>query len=578
MASREPCQDLSVAGKRAGLRGERSSLFYEYVRIAKTLRPRFLLLENVPGLLSSCEGQDVQRVLDSLASIGYIVDVDEVDSQHHGVPQRRRRLFFIGIDAANGLTGKTHFSETTRLNCLVQSLLDALELLAAPSITGSIGLASSPSASARGLMRKMLSCGNSPGMSPWLNLPAALDATLLACANTPRGSVFQPDELGQPAVDTESEQKVADEDGNISKLWRRLWADLSEGPSSSTISTWSRRTTAEKTLLCSEILLNTCEHIAALRPSCPFCLSVVSSCLTALDAATESLARMADDLFAEETGRNRARVLLRQTDDTIRDLEFRATEASVRAVLFEPESGEGHPAASREAGADVAGTLAAGAHPSGFNGQDAERGMLVMRATGRGYWNDDGLAGTPGAKNLIAGTLKLRMRGATDEVMDNLITHTLTGHGASGPSGAEHHNLVTATLNSGGNDGGLAETPGAENLVFDPRQITSPQNRSTPRPGAPCHTLPATGSFAEAPMIMSSSICRRLTPMESERLQGFPDGWSCLCQPLTAYAADPDAAALACRCPDSPRYRALGNAVTVPVVEWLGRRLRGVQR
>lgn len=69
---------------------------------------------------------------------------------------------------------------------------------------------------------------------------------------------------------------------------------------------------------------------------------------------------------------------------------------------------------------------------------------------------------------------------------------------------------------------------------------------------------------------------RRLTPLECERLQGFPDGWTCLCTPLDAYATDPDAAALACRCPDSPRYRALGNAVTVNVITWLGQRLARV--
>jgi DNA (cytosine-5)-methyltransferase 1 len=70
---------------------------------------------------------------------------------------------------------------------------------------------------------------------------------------------------------------------------------------------------------------------------------------------------------------------------------------------------------------------------------------------------------------------------------------------------------------------------------------------------------------------------RRLTPVECERLQGFPDGWTCLCTALEAYARDPDAAALACRCPDAPRYRALGNAVTVPVIAWLGRRLAAVE-
>jgi DNA (cytosine-5)-methyltransferase 1 len=81
--------------------------------------------------------------------------------------------------------------------------------------------------------------------------------------------------------------------------------------------------------------------------------------------------------------------------------------------------------------------------------------------------------------------------------------------------------------------------------------------------------------FRHLNAVASPAMIRRLTPLECERLQGFPDGWSCFCQPLAAYAADPDAAARACRCPDSPRYRAMGNAVTVPVIFWLGQRLLG---
>src|SRR5262245_51108042 len=73
--------------------------------------------------------------------------------------------------------------------------------------------------------------------------------------------------------------------------------------------------------------------------------------------------------------------------------------------------------------------------------------------------------------------------------------------------------------------------------------------------------------------VREGASVRRLTPVECERLQGFPDGWTCLCQPLEAYAQDPEAAAWRCTCADSPRYRALGNAVTTTVIEWLGRRL-----
>ena len=91
--------------------------------------------------------------------------------------------------------------------------------------------------------------------------------------------------------------------------------------------------------------------------------------------------------------------------------------------------------------------------------------------------------------------------------------------------------------------------------------------------------MPTLGAYSgrqqiEQPYVSSANLVRRLTPLECERLQAFPDGWTCLCQPLEAYAADPEQAAWDCKCPDGPRYRALGNAVTVSVIEWIGRRLR----
>lgn len=91
-----PCQDLSIAGKRKGLVGERSGLFWEIVRIAGRLRPRWLLLENVPGLLSSHKGRDFETVLAALDELGYGVAWRVLDAQFFGVPQRRRRVFIVG--------------------------------------------------------------------------------------------------------------------------------------------------------------------------------------------------------------------------------------------------------------------------------------------------------------------------------------------------------------------------------------------------------------------------------------------------------------------------------------------------
>jgi DNA (cytosine-5)-methyltransferase 1 len=94
-----PCQDLSVAGKRRGLDGDRSGLFWEAMRIAGDgpLRPRALLMENVEGLLSSNGGRDFALVLDAMAERGYRWSYRVLDSQHFGVPQRRRRVFVVGI-------------------------------------------------------------------------------------------------------------------------------------------------------------------------------------------------------------------------------------------------------------------------------------------------------------------------------------------------------------------------------------------------------------------------------------------------------------------------------------------------
>jgi DNA (cytosine-5)-methyltransferase 1 len=101
-----PCQDLSVAGKRAGLQdGDRSSMFFEAVRIIKEMRdatnsiyPRATIWENVPGALSSNKGADFGVVLSSLADIGAITQEYAVlDAQYFGVPQRRRRIFLVSV-------------------------------------------------------------------------------------------------------------------------------------------------------------------------------------------------------------------------------------------------------------------------------------------------------------------------------------------------------------------------------------------------------------------------------------------------------------------------------------------------
>jgi DNA-cytosine methyltransferase len=90
-----PCQDLSVAGKRKGFSGERSVLAFEFLRVAELVQPRWIVLENVPGLLSSNGGRDFARLVDEVVGCGYGVAWRILDARYFGVPQRRRRVFIV---------------------------------------------------------------------------------------------------------------------------------------------------------------------------------------------------------------------------------------------------------------------------------------------------------------------------------------------------------------------------------------------------------------------------------------------------------------------------------------------------
>jgi DNA (cytosine-5)-methyltransferase 1 len=91
-----PCQDLSVAGKRAGLAGARSGLFWEIARLVEETQSEYFIIENVPGLLSSNGGKDFGVVIGTMADLGYSVGWRVLDAQYFGVPQRRKRVFVVG--------------------------------------------------------------------------------------------------------------------------------------------------------------------------------------------------------------------------------------------------------------------------------------------------------------------------------------------------------------------------------------------------------------------------------------------------------------------------------------------------
>lgn len=196
------------------------------------------------------------------------------------------------------------------------------------------------------------------------------------------------------------------------------------------------------------------------------------------------------------------------------------------AVLFERHSLSWDPPPRREAGARVAGTLEA-------------------RAGSGGY--DPGAHGAASEQLQVAHALRAD---GFDESEDG------TGRGTPLVT-AFHH---TQDPISGPVAPSLGATTGGMGVAaFDEAQITSAENRASVTPGAPAPTL----SRQSRQSIVGQGV-RRLTPRECERLQGFPDDWT-----LVEYRGKPTK--------DGPRYHAIGNSMAVPVMKWIGERLKKVE-
>lgn len=91
-----PCQSFSIAGKRKGFSDPRGTMFFEIARVARARRPAYLLLENVPGLLSHDKGWTYAAILHALCDLGYSCEWQVLNSKNFGVPQSRRRVYIVG--------------------------------------------------------------------------------------------------------------------------------------------------------------------------------------------------------------------------------------------------------------------------------------------------------------------------------------------------------------------------------------------------------------------------------------------------------------------------------------------------
>ena len=108
-----PCQSFSIAGARKGFDDIRGTLFFEIARIAAVKKPKYLFLENVPGLLNHDEGRTFETILRTLDELGYDVCCQVLNSKNFGVSQSRNRVFIIGYNRGKCAGEVLSFTQTS---------------------------------------------------------------------------------------------------------------------------------------------------------------------------------------------------------------------------------------------------------------------------------------------------------------------------------------------------------------------------------------------------------------------------------------------------------------------------------
>jgi len=524
-----PCQDVSVAGKRAGIAGERSGLWFEFARIIDELEPRWVVVENVPGLLSSNKGKDIQTIIDYLTQIGYTCDIDIKDAQEFGVPQRRRRVFITCVRLDGLLKQKTNLSKQISADLLSQILLNAwgatqqalslvpLHLDYEKPIERCVSLLNKMI----GLLdktRERLACKKYQN-----NLDVLLDQFGDVDRNSEFGlikkSEIQKDENLGKTVMYPFDLKVENGDMNIS-LWLKEYLDaVCERGKGRTISTLKNRITDHQIYIFSTMALLIVERILLSTDWSESYWSVASSLLTLIQENTNYARQASSNLFIESGLRDSWRDYLNSASNIQDELERRIGIIRAAEVLFESESGAGDNPPSREAGKDIAYSLRRNPSHSGDKGDGGINTTLIPSQSVAQSLTSSNTQNNGGG-------------GITDRSTPTLIVM------AHGQANAE---IV--------NDGSPSLTTNHEAPILWEMSHASEEIREN---GEVVPTLQArmgTGGN-QVPMVG----VRRLMPIECERLQGFPDGWT-------------DGQS------DSARYRQLGNAVAVPVVEWIAKRI-----
>ena len=513
-----PCQDLSIAGRRAGLAGKRSGLFMEAVRIIKEMRrathgsyPVVAVWENVPGAFSSNGGEDFRAVLEELARVeqpdaiiprpprggrwskagaitgnGWSLAWRQLDAQYWGVPQRRKRIALV-VDFAGGRAGKILFERESVPGHPDQGIPTWKEIagLTANCPTGNDSVVGGTIPINTQIATRYISMGERTGLGigedgdPAYTLQAKHEHGVCYCI---AGNIVdRADTAGANGLGAKEEVGYT-----LNTIDRHAVA-YSINPLSS-------------------------NSMKSANPYSGFNETNVSKTLDCSDA--------------------------------------NPTKNQGGLAIVQPVPIQ-----------DKTGTLSPGAHAGSYNGQDAYNDMLVRcriidampfdttqitspQNGSRPRWGDPchPLAASAHTPSAVVKVYDARGNG------NGKVVPTITG---------DHERRVTDYTA----------------IVTEPEDCLTPWDNQARRIYSENGTFPALAAREKAGQNQQSVlteirwIVRRLTPTECERLQGYPDGWTDIGEWVDTKGKKHKPA-------DSPRYKALGNSIALPQWHWIVRKMK----
>lgn len=451
-----PCQSFSIAGLRKGLEDPRGNLMLTYLKIAQRYQPRWLVWENVPGVLSSNGGRDFGTFLGALGNLGYGFAFRIMDAQWFGVAQRRRRLFVIGCLGDAGRAAKVLF-ESESLQRHPAPSREAGKRVAA-TLTGGFG--------ERGVDADQIANGN---------------YSIAACLRS-GGNGGVPSSRGEHLVVSKTEIKWQSPNGKdiVGAMRARDYKgigndDLTEGRG----------------------------------------LAVAYAFEPGIAAREGNPSRFTEEVagtLRRNMGDNQTAVAI--GTDCYNGAVTGDVSATVTSSTGSSATHSGPTVMQPVLGTDcyngaITGDVAATMGTSGSSvNASGPTVMHAFRMQAFGEYADDQTASSMKARDYKDATDLVSVT-TTKIVGTDMFNGAITGD-------------VAVPMTNRGSDG--------------------------------------TGT---GPTVMQAMAVRRLTPIECERLQGFPDDYTKI--PWNKKPAD--------QCPDGVRYKALGNSMAVPVMRWIGERI-----